>query len=694
MPSPWYERPLRIAALQCNFEGGTRQTLAVSDKWKTMGFNTEQLFHPMADSYSALFDVRRDGPLLKKYLARSRRNGIRIILYLNVHIIGPAHAKHAAQWAQRDRQGNAYKLYDTYDATCYNSPWRDHFWGVLDSLKPFDIHGVFLDGPVIAGDGCFCAHWRRVYRQRHGGDLRRATRPWDFQRETVHRFLTEAYARFKQVKPDGISYINLPAGHPCRYLSVRDVLPVNDLVGTEGGFMFYGPPRDAYLWHPSRAAKLLEALEPRKPRVIFMSADQKPWSWYQHAAAETKLCIASSVANAAGIWYGLSGSTVLLPTPGGEAAGDLLRALARQERWYANTESAARVGLFYSLDTEQSYQASVGESDFYGRGRRRQDCPGDFARAFQGFFDLLSRAGVPFDVVTELGLDRGDLRRYRCLLLPTIACVSTVNLERLRAFVRGGGRLVATGDTSLYDDRGRRRRDFGLADVFGVRYGGRTVDYQNWNYFVPCGSDKSLRLAGRLALHCDGRPDPLFAGVRIPLWPAPATGFVVRPRPGAEVLARFLAPLAGRYVPLTRPRDPAIVRHRLGRGQCCYLAGTFAEHFASYGPPEYRQLILNALGAAARQPVAVTGGAGNLEVVVRRQGRRLIVHLVNYAGAVPRPFERVFPQQDVTLRVRDRVAYRRARAVLGGRPCRCRRERDGLVVRVPEFAEYEVVVLE
>ena len=40
--------------------------------------------------------------------------------------------------------------------------------------------------------------------------------------------------------------------------------------------------------------------------------------------------------------------------------------------------------------------------------------------------------------------------------------------EQLRAFVRGGGSIVATHETSLYDEWGARRKNFGLAELFGV----------------------------------------------------------------------------------------------------------------------------------------------------------------------------------------------------------------------------------
>ncbi|NLS80014.1 MAG: hypothetical protein GXY76_22465, partial [Chloroflexi bacterium] len=74
MTKPWYEKPLRIAALQCNFEGG--RTLDVVDKWVDMGFNAEQLFHPMADAYSALYDPALHHDLMAAYVSKAKAAGL------------------------------------------------------------------------------------------------------------------------------------------------------------------------------------------------------------------------------------------------------------------------------------------------------------------------------------------------------------------------------------------------------------------------------------------------------------------------------------------------------------------------------------------------------------------------------------------------------------------------------------------
>lgn len=677
----WYEQPMRIAALQCNFEGGRQQTLAVADRWAEMGFNVEQLFHPTADSYTALFDAARHGELLTEYLARAKKNGLRIILYLNVHVISPSDEDKRETWAQRSANGGFPRHYETYYGCCVNSPWRDHFFSVIESLRPFDIDGMFMDGPNFLPSGCHCAACRVLYQREEGKEMVAGADLSDFKRRSLDRFCREAYKKFKAVKPEGVSYINLPLMHlTVSNMRLPDVLDYGDIVGTEGGFMFYGPPKDAYLFKPSLTAKVMETVAPDAPRVTFMAADQKPWSWLPHAPAETKLCIASTVANGASIWYGLHGSTALLDTPGGRAAGEIVRFLAAHEDAYTDTVSAARVAVLYSLDTERHYHKTGEETDLYGKsGQASREYLGNFSDSLYGVGDMLERSSIPFDTVVDLAPSAAAWSRYDCLILPTSACLGDATVAALREYVRQGGNVIALCDTSLYDGQGNRRAEFGLADVFGVHDSGERLQLRSYNYFKKV------------------MEDTVFEGVEIPLIPAPHLGLVVRPADSATVVARFLKPLTGRYVPLTEPQHPALIRNTYGRGQSLYWAGTFGEMAFAYTPPEYRQMLSNAVRQFSRQPVVLENALGNVEMTVRRTrgAQRLIVHLVNYAGLPPRPFVKVCPQEGLRLRVASDLRVRTARALASGAPCAIGETADGTqTVCLPTIGEYDVVVLE
>ena len=80
-----------------------------------------------------------------------------------------------------------------------------------------------------------------------------------------------------------------------------------------------------------------------------------------------------------------------------------------------------------------------------------------------------------FDFVHEDNLAPEDLTKYSALLLPNTALLSDEQCRQLRAYVDAGGSLLATFETSLYNERNERRPDFGLADVFGIRKAGDMI---------------------------------------------------------------------------------------------------------------------------------------------------------------------------------------------------------------------------
>ena len=89
-----------------------------------------------------------------------------------------------------------------------------------------------------------------------------------------------------------------------------------------------------------------------------------------------------------------------------------------------------------------------------------------------GMYYALLEGRFLFDFVHEDKLAPEDLAKYSALLLPNTALLSDEQCRQLRAYVDAGGSLLATFETSLYNERNERRPDFGLADVFGIRKAG------------------------------------------------------------------------------------------------------------------------------------------------------------------------------------------------------------------------------
>src|SRR6202453_1332985 len=89
-----------------------------------------------------------------------------------------------------------------------------------------------------------------------------------------------------------------------------------------------------------------------------------------------------------------------------------------------------------------------------------------------GFYQALVEARIPFEMAHDHLLDPEHIDRFKTLILPNIAALSIAQCNQIRAFVEQGGSLVATYETSLYDEWGVRRNDFGLASLFDTSFTG------------------------------------------------------------------------------------------------------------------------------------------------------------------------------------------------------------------------------
>ena len=91
---------------------------------------------------------------------------------------------------------------------------------------------------------------------------------------------------------------------------------------------------------------------------------------------------------------------------------------------------------------------------------------------YYGWCNALTDTQMPYNILMEKDLTPARLAGYGVVILPNAMALSGRQLEEIRRFVSSGGTLIATSGTSLHDETGAKRSDFGLADVLGVRYRG------------------------------------------------------------------------------------------------------------------------------------------------------------------------------------------------------------------------------
>lgn len=308
-------------------------------------------------------------------------------------------------------------------------------------------------------------------------------------------------------------------------------------------------------------------------------------------------------------------------------------------------------------------------ADFYGRNHPEElvDQP------WRGFSQALVRARIPWLPVHVDHIER-EAPGLSVLILPNLGAMSDAQAASVRQFCERGGTVIATGETSLYDEWGDPRPDYALAELFGVS-GGRTRRAANEE-------DSGSRLAGtshsylRLTPELRGRVngpkagnEPAITGERHPILagfeetdilPFGGTLAALTVDPKAQVLMTYIPPFPAfppetSWMRVPQTKIPGLVLNETGKGRVAFLPADVDRRFATENLPDHGDLLANLVrwASGGHLPLEVTG-RGLIDCELYQQPGRLILHLVNLtsAGTWRAPVHELIPVGPLQIRIR------------------------------------------
>jgi hypothetical protein len=513
---------------------------------------------------------------------------------------------------------------------CNLGPWGDYLVALLaELLTDYRFAGYSFDGnyhPPL----CHCPACRAAYRDDAGLDVParidlddvayRHYLVWRGERLEDH--YRRIQAAIKGVDPEAVVMTwTTNAGRYGHLLTSPRVMStrMNLLIDLPMQEWWLDETNQGASVAPAFGAAYLRALVPDRPSASepYLMARGNPYgtdSFPRHERLVRTL-LALTNGNIAAHSFGWPGHR--------ESTADVFRAVADRAPWITHTRRLPWAALLMSEQTRQF----VAYKDIAGR----------YLPHVFGAFRATLEEHRPLDLVNDWDITPEGLAPYRVLILPEAAALSDAQAAAVRAFVEGGGGLVATGAASLCDELGRPRPDFALADVFGVSFRGRADDRAprtelDANFAATLGDDYWARRVGvaRLAwVEHDLTRDPRLEDL-VPRRSATFRGpsvLVSEPSDAAEVVARATPEGA------TDSR-PALIARPFGRGRVAYLPVGIDAALWSYAYPYQRRLLDRALVWAASGPPGIRVEAplavqATFFTQQDEAGRRWIVHLHN-----------------------------------------------------------------
>jgi len=351
-----------------------------------------------------------------------------------------------------------------------------------------------------------------------------------------------------------------------------------------------------------------------------------------------------------------------------------------QDKYMRNTANLARVAMVNS--TQSGIFTAGGTAFTAGDGVRAAQRVGD---SQNGYYQALVEARIPFEMADDRQLGPQHIGRYRVLVLPDIAALSDAQCQQIRDYVMAGGRIVATGETSLYDEKGRRRSNFGLADLFGCDYVKTEEGVKN-SYLTP-------------------HPHPLTAGLEdAPRIIAATQQITVKPHDVAKAPLTLVPsypdlPMERVYT-MTPETDIAMAFCRqVGKGRVVYFPMDLDRTFWEVLAADHLVLLKNAVEWAADEaaPMHVTG-PGLVDIAYWRQAHSLAAHVINMNNPMMMkgPYREVMPAGPYTVSLAIPAGARVGAVKLleSGIVPKTSRDGDRLVVSVPRVRLHEVVAVD
>ncbi len=570
-------------------------------------------------------------------VAGCRKLGMNVIARTDPHAAHQDVYEAHPAWIAVDAEGKKRRHWadPSLWVTCALGPYNFGFMTdvTIEIVRKYKVDGVFSNR--WAGSGmCYCESCRYLFHEYCGKDLPRTANPLDPARRQYivwrEQRLFDLWrlwdTEIRKVNPNAAFLANAGGGA----LSDLDMKTIGTLAPTlfadrqaRHGLM---PP-----WANGKNGKEYAATMENKPigGIVSVGVEEAyRWKDSVQSGDEIRLWLADGAAHNLRPWITKFNAKPIdrrwLPV-----VEEFYNWHYRNEQYLRNEKSLAETAMVYSQQTAAYYGPKVEDHAL-------------------GYYQALVEGRVPFDMAHDLLLDEEHIGRYRTLILPNLAALSDRQCSQITEFVRNGGGVVATHETSLYDEWGVKRKDFGLAELFGASFEGK-IDTQLHNSYLTieeaAGKQHPLTKGLENATRIINGVNWVHVKATRPLAANPVTLVPSYPDlPMEEVFMR------------TPHSDiPGVYAREFGKGRVVYFPFDLDRTFWDVLAPDHGLLLRNAVAWVNRveQPLTVTG-KGMLDVSLWQQKGSITAHLVNLTNPMMMkgPVRELIPSPPQKVRVR------------------------------------------
>ncbi len=616
----------------------------------------------------------------------------------------------AYYWAQREHASVAEAHPDWCGVSvrgkptryfCINTPYRQLVRDrIVELVAKEGVDGIFFDMFHARQDECYCAGCKAKFKQLTGHDAPTVEnfenpvwRQWvEFRYRSIEDAMLDFNRAIKAANPEAALVVNTWNAWVYHHAlkarnSIRVIENVDGMLEETAWYDTVDPSFCAFptlynfmSWHLAGLAKEKAAFMWARGAVVRLPIG------YTETLTRQMVMLAN-------------GSVPAQSVPGREVMKRYMADIAAREAYTRGSRPLRWCGLLVSEKTEM----------WYGRNEPQER----YIKGIYGAYQIMLERHLPVVLVTDRDLERGDLAGLSVLVAPNAAALSEKECENLRSFVRAGGGLVASYETSLYDEEGQPLKDFRLGDLLNahklgdfdaraIRVGWDPLKIHSANWYVPA-THRWAKGEVRVAMERCGVTDPpgtVHTGL-----PLIGRLLEVEPVKGKRSDLRVAtAHYSELLAKVESTNHPGVVENKFGAGKVIYFPADLTWSYFRLGDPHAGGLLEQAIREAAGTPPPVEVVAPSIvQATPFVQGKRVVVHLLNdisslgrsqnVKGESLRERTEVLPIHDITVTFHD-PRLQRFTLIPGGTVLQVEQTPHGQVVKVPPLQVHAMVVAE
>lgn len=639
------------------------------------------------------FMTRED--MLGDLIRECHQNAIHVIVRVDFRGVEKQRYEERPDWFGQEADGNARTGWKEIYKPCYNSYYaNEHAVEFLTRMmSKYDVDGVW-ENSVGFGDGpCYCQRCRMMYREATGQEIPEGSdyaseefaryRAWKAECADRHlRRMRDTVKNFGEEKAYCAEIFGMFHASNARGTGI-------DLYNAKEYFDFLVSP--AFLdgsasperkWdnliYAASSMRFLKAIDDTKQAVLLCGNNGTKWRYVKAPAVETKVWMWEAAGVGACYWNCLFNGQHPAQTMDRRNQGietEIYAYLERNEELLDGQRPKAEVGIYYSKYSR----------DALGNDLEAQDAYGVFIK---GAETALVEAHIPYNFIPDLDFTKESLKGVKVLILPNTAWISDRHLDIIREYVREGGGLVASYETSLYDENGRRRPDFGLRDLFGVSFTGMRRDTASDCYQL-------IR-----------RQHPVLEGMRadqtIVLMNEGHT-LLTKAEKGKEdqVVCTYIPQIYNQppeyaWIPEMETEFPTIMINGYGEGRVVYFANQTDKLCYTNGHEDFLDSFVNSVKWASGEKFSLEVKApASVHVTLMEKNTdpsEKVLSFVNTTGGTVRPLREISPVYGIeTCLTLEKEADADMQLMYGEGGIRFEQEGREVRIRIPELTDFAAV---